>query len=692
LERDTEIGLNLPRRAGVANIATVAVVSAVIAVCLLVTSQVRAMLAVDEAARGHEQALVTNGFKVTSESKRTCISSNVIWDNAVAHLDRTYDVNWATANIGKSLYSMCGLTSQTIYSANGIVLGAWREGAPVATPPRLAAIDRMIARLRVREQERGPFSNRPSSDHAIPPAIDESVFTLGPDGPQIIHASLVQPDFGTVLPTGATAPIIIAQQPLDANFLTWFGEQYLLRQLSIDLTADGDPQVGFTKTDLHDDQGRVVAAVKWRYDRPVATLAWTVGPAIGLLLFVIVSAPVALIFRERRHSAVLSRAMNEAQAASEAKTQFIANMSHEIRTPLNGVLGILGLLRAKRLDSDTSHLVEHAYSSGTLLLGILNDVLDTAHVEAGRIELKRAPCDVDKLVRDVEHLTEALAAEKGLALTCEMDPDVGVVLADEGRLKQVLMNLISNAVKFTSEGGVTFRVTSSAVVDDHLRRLCFSVRDTGVGIAPEDQAIIFRRFVQLDGSAARRQGGAGLGLAISQALIQLMGGEIRCDSKVGEGSDFWFDIECEFVGGVEASTPAALMASDDDIPASEPNRVRILLIEDNATNRLVACRILEAAGGVVETAVNGREGLQAAKDGVFDVILMDVQMPEMDGVTATRLIRALGGEKGVVPIIGLTANVLPSQTEIYRSAGMNDVVAKPIDPSVLLDRVHAALC
>jgi CheY-like chemotaxis protein len=384
--------------------------------------------------------------------------------------------------------------------------------------------------------------------------------------------------------------------------------------------------------------------------------------------------------------------MNEAQAASEAKTQFIANMSHEIRTPLNGVLGILGLLRAKRLDSDTSHLVEHAYSSGTLLLGILNDVLDTAHVEAGRIELKRAPCDVDKLVRDVEHLTEALAAEKGLALTCEMDPDVGVVLADEGRLKQVLMNLISNAVKFTSEGGVTFRVTSSAVVDDHLRRLRFSVRDTGVGIAPEDQAIIFRRFVQLDGSAARRQGGAGLGLAISQALIQLMGGEIRCDSKVGEGSDFWFDIECEFVGGVEASTPAALMASDDDIPASEPNRVRILLIEDNATNRLVACRILEAAGGVVETAVNGREGLQAAKDGVFDVILMDVQMPEMDGVTATRLIRALGGEKGVVPIIGLTANVLPSQTEIYRSAGMNDVVAKPIDPSVLLDRVHAALC
>ena len=691
MEQDTAIGSDPPRRAGVADIATVAIVSAIIAVCLLVTSQVRAVLAVDDAARTHEQALVINGFKVTTESKRTCISSNVVWDNAVAHLDRTYDVKWATANIGKSLFSMCGLTSQAIISPDGKILGAWREGSPVANPGRLTAMDRLISRLRAKERKRGPFSIRASSEHAIPPAIDESVFAVGPEGPEIIHGSLVQPDFGTVLPKGAEAPIVIAQQPLDANFLNWFGEQYLLKQISIDRTPNQSSTAGFAKTDLHDDQGQVVASVKWRYDRPVATLAWTVGPAIALLLFVIVSAPVALIFRERRHSAVLSRAMNEAQAASEAKTQFIANMSHEIRTPLNGVLGILGLLRAKRLDSDTTHLVEHAYSSGTLLLGILNDVLDTAHVEAGRIELKEAPCDVAKLVHDIEHLTETLAVEKGLALICELDDDLGVMLIDEGRLKQVLMNLISNAVKFTSEGGVTLRVTSTAGRDPHIRRLRISVCDTGVGIAPEDQATIFRRFVQLDGSTARRQGGAGLGLAISQALIQLMGGEIRCDSQIGRGSDFWFEIECESVNDAHsvADQESHVAAEIDD---SNAHPVRILLVEDNPTNRLVACRILEAAGAVVETAINGQEGLQAATNGAFDVILMDVQMPEMDGVTATRKIRELEGERGGVPIIGLTANVLPSQTLIYRTAGMTDVVAKPIDPSILLDRVHAALC
>jgi len=693
LEQDAAIVSPPPRRGGVTDIATVAIFSAIIAVGLLVTSQVRAVLAVDDAARTHEQALVINGFKVTAESKRTCIAGNAVWDSAVAHLDRTYDAKWAASNIGKFLSSVCGLPSEAIFSADGKVLGAWRDGAPVANFHPSAAIDRLMSRLHARELKRGPFSVRTAAEHAITAPIDETVLAVGPDGPEFIHGSLVQPDFGTVLPKGAMSPIVIAKQPLDAGFLNVFGGQYLLSQLSFDRSLTVSAPSGFAKIGLGDDQGRIVAAVKWRYDRPVETLVWTVGPAVSLLLFVIVGAPVALIFRERRNSAVLGRAMTEAQAASEAKTQFIANMSHEIRTPLNAVLGILSLLRSKPLDSDTAYLVERAYSSGTLLLGILNDVLDTAHVEAGRIELKIAPCDVAKLVDDIEHLTQTLADEKGLSLACEIDGRLGVLLVDEGRLKQVLMNLISNAVKFTSHGGVTLRISSTPGGDVKHRRLRISVRDTGVGVAPEDQSMIFRRFVQLDGSAARRQGGVGLGLAISQALIQLMGGDIQCESQLGQGADFWFEIECECV--IASESEAALPSRADvetEADGANANPVRILLVEDNPTNRLVACRILEAAGAVVETAINGREGLRAATDSAFDVILMDVQMPEMDGVTATRRIRELEGERGVVPIIGLTANVLPSQTDIYRAAGMNDVVAKPIEPALLIDRVHAALC
>lgn len=666
---------------------------AVIAVVLLVSSQFRAVRAVDEAARTHEQALVTNGLRITAESKLTCLAGQTLWDDAVAHLDRRYDPTWATANIGKFVSVNCGLPQIIVFGAGQTVLGAWRDGSAVASASlrRTPDMDRLIDRIRQRERRRGPFKVTYQSDHTFSNPIDESVFSLGPNGPEFLHASLVQPDFRTVLPKGPEGPIVLARQPIDAKFLRTFGEQYLLRRPSIHISDLGPPKSGEARADLKDDQGHVIGALEWLYDRSVETLVWTVGPALGLLLLVIICAPIALIVRERRHSAVLSRAMNEAQAASEAKTQFIANMSHEIRTPMNGVLGILALLRSKPLDPDTSHLVEHAYSSGTLLLGILNDVLDSAHVESGRIELRRSPCDVARLVHDIEHLTEAFAAEKGLSLSCEVDSDLGVLLIDEGRLKQVLMNLISNAVKFTVHGGVTLCITSIPTSDSLRRRLRISVRDTGIGVAPEDQSTIFRRFVQLDGSVARRQGGAGLGLAISQSLVQLMGGEIHCDSQVGKGSHFWFEIECEILTGEASASAMEPEHEEDGTSASNTCPVRILLVEDNPTNRLVACRILEAAGAVVETAINGLEGLQAATVGAFDLILMDIQMPEMDGVTATRKIRALDGERGGVPIIGLTANVLPSQTQIYRTAGMNDVVAKPIDPSILIDRVHAAL-
>ncbi len=379
----------------------------------------------------------------------------------------------------------------------------------------------------------------------------------------------------------------------------------------------------------------------------------------------------------KRQELALKEAQLAAEAAAEAKAAFLANMSHEIRTPMNGVMGVLHLLKTEKLTEDGRSLLGEALNCGAMLNELLNDVIDFSKIEAGRLELACEPLDPAALVSGVARLLEPQAASKGLQLIVDADPALGWVRADPVRLRQALFNLVGNAVKFTEKGHVVVRCRR---VDAGALR--FEIDDTGVGIAQAAQPRLFQRFNQADASTTRKFGGSGLGLAITRRLAELMQGEVGFTSIEGRGSTFWLEVRAE---------PAEAQAEVIEIHEALLQGVHVLVVEDNATNRLIASKLLENLGASVETAADGYLGVEAADRGSFDLILMDIQMPGIDGLEAARRIRALGGAAAAIPIVALTANVLSHQRLAYLDAGMDGVVGKPISPASLLAEIAEAL-
>lgn len=641
-----------------------------------------------------ETALAQRTLNTALQRMAAETASATSWNEAYAHVRGPIDLDWVDQHLGVYYSSSFEHDFTLVFDSAGTPIYGSLHGR-VAPPPSYQSIAAAAAPL-VRDAQRKEFRRRTGVEPPGPAASGNVVWLSAfvRDGGKIhlIGVSTVAPNSGNAAGP-APAVAVATGVTLDARYLTALGDAVNLSRLQ--LSAAPGETLG--SVNLIGPEGRSVGSLLWRVRRPGAEILKGgagvfafVALLLGAVIFALGRRIRTLFQRLRQNDAALRSTMNEliaardkAQASSVAKSRFIANISHEVRTPLNGVLGMAQALSRDNLAAPQAERVKTILRSGEGLLAVLNDVLDISKIEAGHMEVSEIAFDLADLIKGACRSYADVAAAKGLTLSTHLHPSAnGRWMGDPARIRQILLNLISNAIKFSERGGV--RVMAERQDD----MMVIAVEDDGIGVPAGKRDRLFEKFSQVDESSTRRQGGTGLGLAISRELALLMGGDIEAVSTETVGSRF--SLRLPLQGALDDQGPAlpetiAMIARRPDL--------RILAAEDNETNRLVLKALLEPLGSELDFVTDGAEAVERFGAGAYDVILMDIQMPVMNGIDATRLIRLKEAREGRprTPILALTANTLDHHLEEYAQAGMDGVIAKPVQVASLYAAVFASL-
>ncbi len=656
------------RRLSNRNLLVPAVAIALAAMTVFILSLVLWSQSVDHQTRTREEELVRQGLVSAIAEVEAATVSETTWDEVILFLDNRRDLDWADANLNDfyalgfefSELTVLDPQDQPIYHRRG------RERAPLDAAT-ISVFDDLVAAVRDDETQRPPLNSARAPWSTMPAPIQASGFAVVDGRNVLATATLIQPDTGAAMPREDRGLVMLTLLPVREVSIDLLAERYQLADLRTGLgeahLKPGDAQV---RMDVEQSDAPLILA--WTPQRPGALLLRnSILPILAVLLtFGAVGA--VMIGRARN-------AWRQQMEAQRTQTEFLANMSHEIRTPLNGVCAVAAALEATPLSPVQRNMVEIIRSSGISLERLLSDLLDVARMETGSVRISRESFNLADAARTIDTLLRPRAEEKGLTLSLGIAPEAETrVVGDPVRLKQVLANLLTNAIKFTESGDI--QVSLKPTGEDRWR---LQVTDHGMGFDPARKAELFKRFAQGDASIGRRYGGMGLGLAISRELVELMGGTMDAEGRPGLGASFWADIPLPVAEGAPEAEP-----TERETIQTRP--LRILVADDHPVNRQVVEVLLSEFDVELVLAENGLEACQAFEAAPFDMVLMDMQMPVMDGLTAIRNIRARehSSDQGRTPIVMLTANTLPEHRAASLEAGADLHMPKPIEPERLI--------
>lgn len=644
---------------------------------------------IDQNSLRQETLLASRRIDGTLVKMHNDVRSAAIWSDAhTQSLARNTD--WIHENIGKYFSNYMNYPVSVVFTSDGKPIYVSRDSKIVAASQEAQFIEAIAPLLReVRDEttaRNSKISDHRSYGFAAHIAYEGMVLVGGT--PYFVAVSNIVPEDAAHRDATFADPLVATGQRV-SSIIPRLSEDLALDRPRLSLQGAVVPEPFVT---LRAPDGSAIGKISWQAGKPGGHLLVSAAPAVALLVLVALAALLAGMVRIRRlfvdlvdHEVALDISRHEAEEANLAKSRFLANMSHELRTPLNGIIAMSEMLHQQQVDARGREMTRTVVASGRILERVLNDILDVAKIEAIEVDFERAPFDMSALLLDVTALHRATAESKGLKMELNILPGAaGYYVGDPVRVSQVISNLLSNAVKFTDHGRVTMTARRCST------GLHLVVSDTGQGFDRATSDRLFKRFEQGDSSISRRHGGTGLGLWISRALVRAMGGTIRVRSIVGKGTLFSVHLP------LERSHTLEILPNDNGVvgPGGQDDGappLRVLVAEDHEVNQRVMMMILDTIGAKVTLAENGVQAVEAFKDADFDVILMDIQMPIMDGLVAMAKIRELEAISGAsrTPIIAVTANAMAADRAASLGAGADNHLSKPVRPAALIDALSS---